>query len=230
MIKKLGLVVLLMLALNFLAVAGGVGYLVGTGKLDKEKGEEIVKILFPEPVPTSQPTTQPLDADLGDPLVSIDELLMKTAGKSAAEQNDFIRATFDSMSAQLDRQRREVFDLRRQVDLAQQQLSKDLELLAARQKSLDDRETKAESDSKDEGFQKALAVYDAMQAKQVKSVFMSLEDDVVVRYLQAMEPRRVSSIIKEFKTPEELSKAQLLLEMMRKNDVTQDAANTSASP
>lgn len=229
MIKKLGLLVLLVLALNFLAVAGGAGYLIGTGKLDKEKGTQIAKILFPDPVPTSQPTTQPIEPDLNDPLVNIDELLVKTVGMSAAEQNQFIRSTFDAVSAQLDRQRRELIDLKRQVDFAQTQLARDRTAVDEREKALATRITERTEAEKEEGFQQSLAVYDAMKAKQVKDVFMNLEIDTVVRYLQAMDPRRVSAIIKEFKTPVELDRAQTLLEMMRKNGVTQDAANTSST-
>jgi hypothetical protein len=44
---------------------------------------------------------------------------------------------------------------------------------------------------------------------------MTLDDDVVVRYLQAMEPRIAGGILKEFKTPDETSRAQSLLEKMR---------------
>lgn len=233
MIRKLSLLVLLVLALNFLAVAGGIGYLVGTGKLNTEKASEIAKILFPEPVPATQPATQPSDEDLSDPLISIDELLIRTTGMSATEQNDFMRATFESMSAQLDRQRREVADLRRQVDFAQAQLAKDRAALDVRAKTLDERDQQQTAAASDKGFQESLAVYDAMKSKQVKDIFMNLEEETVVRYLQAMDPRRVSSIIKEFKTPVELSKAQSLLEQMRSNGVTQEASgpqNAANSP
>lgn len=223
MIKKLGLLILLVLAINFLAVAGGVGYLVGTGKLDKDKAKEIGKIIFPTTAPTSQPATQPAEVDLSDPLLSIDELLVKTTGMSAAEQNDFLRSTFESLSAQLDRQRRELIDLRRQVDFAQVQLTKDREALATREKTLVERDQVQTAMATDKGFQESLAVYDAMKAKQVKEIFSTLDEDTVVRYLQAMDPRRVSGILKEYKTPEEISRAQSLLEKMRKNGVTQAA-------
>ncbi len=235
MIKKVGLLVLLVLALNFLGLAGGIGYLVGSGKLDKDKGKQIAQILFPATQPATQPSTQPASTDPSDPMMSIDELLVKTAGMTAAEQNEFVRATFESMSAQIDRQRREVTDLRRQVDFAQAQLTRDRTALAAREKKIDDRDKSETLAAADKGFQDSLAVYDAMKAKQVKDIFSTLDEETVVRYLQAMEPRRVSSILKEFKTPAEISMAQSLLEKMRKNGVTQDAtkppevANTPAS-
>ena len=58
-------------------------------------------------------------------------------------------------------------------------------------------------------------------------LFMKLDEETVVRYLQAMEPRRVSRIVKEFTSPEELSKAQSLLEKMRKNDASPEANSAS---
>ncbi|HVT89475.1 MAG TPA: hypothetical protein VHD56_11525, partial [Tepidisphaeraceae bacterium] len=58
--KKLLTVVILTLALNFLAVAGGVGWLYQSGKLDRTKVAAIKDILFPKPV--DQPTTQPAEA------------------------------------------------------------------------------------------------------------------------------------------------------------------------
>lgn len=229
MIKKLGLLVLLVLAINFLAVAGGVGYLFGTGKLDKDKAKEIGKIIFPATAPTSQPATQPVETDLSDPLVSIDELLVKTTGMSAAEQNEFLRTTFESLSAQLDRQRRELIDLRRQVDFAQVQLQKDRSDLESREKTLRQRDEAQAAAATDKGFKESLAVYDAMKAKQVKEIFLTLDEDTVVRYLQAMDPRRVSGILKEYKTPAEISQAQSLLEKMRKNGVMQEAKDSPSA-
>ena len=56
----------------------------------------------------------------------------------------------------------------------------------------------------DQGFQDALQLYGTMKPKQVKEVFATLPDDVVVRYLRAMESRDASKVIKEFKSPAEL--------------------------
>jgi hypothetical protein len=42
-----------------------------------------------------------------------------------------------------------------------------------------------------------------------------------------MEPRKASRILKEFKTAEELARAQTLLERMRKNDLGQEATASS---
>ena len=227
--KRIGLLTLIVLALNFVAIAAGLGYLVGTGKLDQEKAKQVAKVVFPDPpAPASQPALETQSAATTQPLLRFDELLARQTGKTAAEQVAFLRATFDSMSAQLDRQRREVLDLKRQVDLAQAQATRDRVALDARTKALDDRANTQRTLENDAGFKMSLEVYEAMDVKQIKEIFLQLDEETVVRYLQAMEPRRVSRIVKEFTTPEELSKAQSLLEKMRKNDASQEAASASS--
>jgi len=66
-------------------------------------------------------------------------------------------------------------------------------------------------------------------------VFFGLEDDTVMRYLQAMQPRTASKIIKEFKTPEELARIATVLERIRLASAEADAltdpnAQSAASP
>jgi hypothetical protein len=228
MIKRLALVLMLILSINFLAVAGGVGYLFGTGKIDSDKLVEIGKIVFPPPPePATQPVVDTRDPATTQPLLRLDELLNKTTGKTAAEQVAFISDLVAAQSASLERQRAELLALQRQVNLAQEQIGKERNELTARQQLLNARETQRQKIDSDEGFKKALAVYDTMDTKQIKEIFLSLDEATVVRYLQAMEPRRVSRIVKEFTTPAELAKAQSLLEMMRKNDVLPEAIGTS---
>lgn len=228
--KKIGLVALLVLAINFLAVAGGVGYLFGTGKLDEDKLKDIAKIVFPDPPPpTTKPATDTRDPATTQPLLRFDELLQHQTGKTAAEQVAFLRETFDSMSATLDRQRREVIDLKRQADFAQEQVAKDRADLIAREKAVADRQSRQRTQELDEGFQNTLEVYNGMDTVQIKDLFMKADEETVVRYLQAMEPRRVSRIVKEFTTPEELSKAQSLLDRMRINDASPEANNNAST-
>jgi hypothetical protein len=68
-----------------------------------------------------------------------------------------------------------------------------------------------------------------MPAKQVKTVFMTLDDETVRNYLRAMQPRQASKIIKEFKTPEETARVQRVMEQMRLAEpVAAPAAEASA--
>ncbi len=213
--KKLITVLMLTLALNFLAVAGGVGWLVGTQHLDKDKVQAIKAIVFPPPA--SQPTTQEATADATtQPSLRLEELLAKVSGHTATEQVEFIQHSFDTRLAQLDRRERELEDLKHQTDLAQQKLTADRAAMQAQQKTLDAREQQANAQAADQGFQDSMTLYNSMPSKQVKTIFMGLDDQTVMNYLRAMQPRTSAKIIKEFKTPDENARIERIMEMMRR--------------
>lgn len=214
--KKILTLIMLLLAVHFLAVAGGVGWLVASGRLDKEKVGKIGEVMFP--APTSQPTTVPTTAPVTDvrPLLKLEELLAKQAGRPATEQVEFIRNAFDEQYAQLERRMREMEALQRQIESARDQLGRDRQALDERQKMLDSRETEAARLEQDQGFQAELQLYQSMPSPQVKKLFIAMEDDLVARYLQAMPTRQASKVIKEFKTPEETARLQQILERIRK--------------
>src|SRR4051794_23327417 len=96
--KKLFHVLILVLAVNFLAAAGGVGFLFGSGKLDKNKVGAIHEMLFaPPPAPevvTTQPATQPAT----QPTSKLDELLAKYSGRRAGEQVELIQQSVDAQA------------------------------------------------------------------------------------------------------------------------------------
>ena len=227
MIKALWNAVVLALALNFLLLAGAVGWLFQSHRLDKAKVAAIREMLFPPPAPeapATQPATQPAEPE---PLVRLEELLAQQAGRPAAEQAEFIRRTFDGQNAQLDRRRREVEALRDLVEAGQAQLRRDRAALEAEKDELAARAQEAAALAADQGFQDSLKLYKTMPAKQVKQVFMSLDEDVVVRYLRAMEPRMAAKVVKEFKTPQEVERVQRILEKMR---LAQPATAPSDAP
>jgi hypothetical protein len=214
MIKRLFNVVLLTLAMNFIALAGAVGWLYQTKRLDREKVTAIRELIFAEPVIPAAPTTQP-DAATTQPILRLEQLLSKQAGRSAAEQTDFIRESFDAQMTQLERRARELNDLQRQVDLAKAQLVRDRTQLGQAESELAAKQAQADKLAGDKGFQDSLALYTTMPAKQVKAIFMTLDEQTVVNYLQAMQPRTAAKIIKEFKSPEETSRIQSVLEKIR---------------
>jgi len=214
MIRKLTTVLIVTLALNFLAGAGAVGWLFYSGKLDKDKFKSIKEIVFiPEiaEVPSTQPTTAPA----ADPLMKLDELLAERVGRPATEQIQFLQGAFDARLLMLERRQRELLDLQQQIELAKQKLSRDRDALTTERADLQAREEQEVTRASDEGFQDALAVYNSMPSKQVKSVFMSLDDATVVQFLQAMQPRTAARIVKEFKTPAEAARVQMIMERLR---------------
>jgi len=160
-------------------------------------------------------------------VLKLEELLATKVGRSTEEQVEFLQHSFDVQMAQLDRRQRELKDLQRQVDLARDQAGRDRAALATQQKQLEDREQQSTKLAADKGFQDALDRYNAMPGKQVKQIFMALDDQTVVNFLQAMEPRVAARVIKEFKAPEEVARIQKILERMRLSSAS-DAKSASA--
>ncbi|HEY2586508.1 MAG TPA: hypothetical protein VGI81_12155 [Tepidisphaeraceae bacterium] len=217
--KRLWDLLVLTLAMNFLLLAGAVGWLYQSGRLDKERVGKVKEALFPpttQPVATTQPAVDPATASREQ----LDALLAQHAGLPAGQQVEFIRQTFDAQMAQLDRRTRELADLKTQIDMANAKLATDRAALDADRKRLTDEQERAKRLAADEGFQQSLDLYNSMPAKQVKSIFLTLNDDAVLQYLRAMDSGTAGKIIKEFKTPDELDRVQRILERMRKGNPT----------
>ncbi len=222
---------MLVLAINFLAIAGGVGWMVQSKKLNKESIAKIQEVLFPPPA-VETPATQPVAIDpTTQPTLKLDELLAKKSGQTATEQVAFIQQAFDSQMSILDRRQRELADQQATIVKAKAQLAKDREDLERRRQDLSDKQQQATKLADDKGFQDSLLLYNTLPGKQVKTIFMSLDDATVQQYLQAMTPRRAGAIVKEFKSSEETARIQKVLERMRQADVTTAAAasNTAAA-
>jgi hypothetical protein len=227
--KKLFTVIMLTLAVNFLAVAGGVGYLVQQKKLNQESIAKIKEVLFPKPA-AEVPATQPVAIDpTTQPTLRLEELLAKRSGQSATEQVQFIQQTFDSQMAVMDRRQRELADQQATIAKAKEQLAKDRQDLERQKGDLSDKQAQATKLADDKGFQDSLALYNAMPGKQVKTIFLTLDDTTIQQYLQAMGPRSAGRVVKEFKTPDETARIQKVLERMRQADQASAAANAPAA-
>ena len=212
--KKLWNVFVLVLAINFIAVVVAVGYLYSDGRIDRKRIDAIKLLLYPPPA-TQPAASQPADVRGAEPVLRLGELLEHKSGLSANEQLEFLQQTFDARMAELDRRQRELIDLQRQVDMANGTLARDRSALEAEKKQVVDREQLAAKLAADQGFQDSLELYKTMPPKQVKQSFMSMDDETVKRYLQAMEPRGATKIIREFKTADELARIQRVIDQMR---------------
>lgn len=223
--KRLWDVLVLTLAVNFLALAGCIGWLYGSGRLDRARVAKVKEVLFPPPAAPAPPTTQPIVSDpTTRPTLRLEELLAKQSNLPAGQQVEFIRQTFDAQMAQLERRGRELADLKAQIDLANAKLTTDRTALEAQRKRLSEEEQQARKLASDQGFQDSLALYTSMPPRQVKSIFLTLSDEAVMHYVEAMPPRTASKVLKEFKSPDEIDRIQRILEKMRKGQpTTQDA-------
>lgn len=213
--KKLLNVLVLTLALNFIAVAGGIGYLFQSGKLDKSKTVAIREMVFATTQPAAPAAeTKPKNPTTG-PSVRLEELLASKLGAPASEQVEFIRNTFDAQMAQLDQRERQINNLLVQAENTRAELERQRAELNRGRTDLQTRQEEATRLQGDKGFQDSLQLYTSMPAKQAKQVFMTLDDKTVMQYLQAMPPRTASKIIREFKAAEEVERITRIMEQMR---------------
>lgn len=210
--KKLLTVFSLVLAINFLAVAAGVGFLFKGGHLDKSRIAKIKEIVFP-PAPTVAPVTRP--SSTTRPVVDLDQLLARHAGRTPTEQLHHIRQSFDAHMLELERKQREMLALKVQADAAQAAARAERALLEKAKAEFAAREKAAVNVAEDKAFQDSLALYTTMPAKQTKSLFLGLDDETAVKYLSAMEPRTAAKITKEFKSPEEIERLKKIMEKLR---------------
>jgi hypothetical protein len=217
--KKLFSVLVLLLAMNFLAAAGTVGWLVRTGRLDRDKIASIKALVFPPPA-TTQPAAHAANAATTQPAFGLETLLAQYAGRPPAEQLDYIRIAFDAQRAKLDQAQRSVQNLEQQVVAGQAQLTKDRAAFEAEKKRLAAKEQEATKLLADKGFQDSLALYQSLPPKTVKTLFMGLDDATIVQYVQAMESSAATKIMKEFKTPPEADRLMKVLERMRQPQVS----------
>jgi flagellar motility protein MotE (MotC chaperone) len=214
--KKLLNVLMLTLALNFLALAGGVAYLFKTGALTKEKVAAIKLMLGPATTQTvAEGKKDQPDASTQPTINKLEELLATVSGRPAGEQVEFMQRTFDAQQAQLDRRQRELQTLKDLIQLDRKAQDDRQKVLDTRQKKLDEREQAMAKDMADKGFTDSLAMYESLPPKQAKDIFLGLNDATATKYLRAMEPARAAKILKEFKTPAETERLQRMIEMIR---------------
>lgn len=213
--KALITALIALLAVNFLVVAAGVAWLFQSGHADRDKVNAIREILFPattQSSATSQPTTEESGPTASQRLQA---LLAKHAGRSAAEQVEIMQQTFDATAVQLDRREREVSDRERQVAIANAKLAEDRKRLEGERQQLTEQEKQADKLAADKGFQDTLNLYQAMPPKQVKGAFMAMDPSQAADYLDAMQPRTATKIIKEFKLPDEIDRMKQIMDKMR---------------
>ena len=92
--KRLFDVLVLTLALNFLLLGGGIGWMYQSGHLDRDRVKQVKELLFPV-APKEGATTQPSTVATTRPS-QLEELLARHTGFSTAQQADFVRQTFDT--------------------------------------------------------------------------------------------------------------------------------------
>ncbi len=206
---------------TLLALAGLGGYLFGTGQLTPDRVDQLAGVMRgeydPEPEDPDAPTTQPADgmADGGP------------SGTSAAEVRGQ-RLQVHMKSLRLRRAKQDIATRQRLLDHALQTLIRETEQLGAEQRDWEQRRNKLAAKSRDEGFERELALVIALPSKQAKDHIVQTwkkHPADAVRLLNAMTVQQSKKVLEQMKTPEEMRVLHDLLEQIRLQTQERSAAS-----
>ena len=225
--KKLGTLFSLLCIMNMLAIAGLLGYLFGTGRLDKPKVGAIVAMVrhrgtpeklneklydILEPIPTTNPATAPASP----PAVADGSSPDPTLGASAQDRLSIAAQAMQQERLRLDARAQELRDQQDSLDKKVAENKNKLKEITDLKEAFDKQVAVARKKTVDDNFQKSLDLYNELKAKQVKDLFVSMNNpDLVATYLQAMDTSRAAEIISQFQTATETDFIKSVLDRIR---------------
>jgi flagellar motility protein MotE (MotC chaperone) len=204
---------------HLLAMAMFVGWLWQSNRLSRQRVDDL-KALF---APTLEEEQAARDAQ-----AEVDEQARLDAAEQARADNP--PGSSADMITQVnlieETQSQALQRLQEEVNAHQRMLRQRAQALDARETALDARDTAWREANQaqlaratDEQFQKTVALYSTVPAKQAKQMLLMLVAgngmDQAVAYVNAMNPRTAAKIIKELKSEPEVQLATQLLENLR---------------
>ncbi len=190
--------------LNVLAVGGLVGYLVGSGVLDVEKGRRLVSVMRGEDL--TQTDTTPAEA----PADATTEA--STAGEAVAESqmdDEIMRREGERIKAELDQRLALNNSILLRVMTERERFQRE-QVEAARQQEAS-RKQRGE-----EGFKKQLAILEALSPKIAVQHLLAVSDpDDAARILLQIDTRKAKKIVESAKSGDEIEKMKLILRRVR---------------
>jgi flagellar motility protein MotE (MotC chaperone) len=224
--KKLASFISVLCIINVLMLLGLGGYLWTTNRLNKPKVQTIADMIrhpgAPEGLrakvydimtPATAPGTQtrPQTANPSPNRGGLTGLEPATA----QERIDYLQKVLEEERLRLENESQK---LRQQQDLLvqkQAQLDLDRKTLAEQKKAFEQSLAATTTQSDAAGFQKSLDLFAELKPKQVKDLLTPMSVDQIARYLAAMEPDRAAKIIAEFKSSEEKTLLNQVLDKVR---------------
>jgi hypothetical protein len=152
-----------------------------------------------------------------------------TGPATALERIDYVKRILDEERLRLEAEAQNLLHERNSLVEKERQLQDLKNKLDQQQKAYEQTLTAASTQSDTAGFQKTMALFDALKPKQVKDLLVVMPPQEMARYLSAMESDRAAKIIAEFKTADELKLLHGVLEKVRGVSGTGAASDTTAS-
>lgn len=234
--RSIWTVVSIILLLHALALAGFVGWLQITDRLNRERLAEAVDLFRPT-IDEAEAARQEQAAQTQMKEEQAREAArMQAVGFGQGQLQQQIE--LDQQRDEIAMQRYERFTkdreaLERYLKEARELLEKQRKELDAERQAFNQALEQERQKRADEDFQQTVKMYEQLQAKQTKAIFQQLlaqqRTGDVVDFLAAMQLRKAAAVIKEFKTDEEIAQAAHLLEALRKRGVNLLDTSTARS-
>jgi len=214
-------VVALLSILHVLALAGFVGWLLGSDRLNRDRVERAAEVFAPtiEAEEARREAEAARDAEADAEAQREERLANIGKSGSAAEQLAEQRKQNEVLLRRLERTRSEIQVLRDSLALARRRMEQQRDQLVAQKQDLEKRLESIESRLNDEGFKRAVELYENVPPDQAKQMFLRLmeqrQTDQVVMYLEAMQPRKAAGVLREFEDGPEITRAVELTERLR---------------
>ncbi len=226
MLKALWTALSILLLLNILIVLGFVVWLRTSGRLDGQRIDRIRQMLAVtvEQEKAQEEQAKALEEEAKQKAMQLALLESVSDGPISLSDRLAAQQEQDEIALlRLDRLHQDIEDLQAQLELTKRQLNKSQAELDAKRKSFEEAVQRQVALETDENFQQAVSMYEKLKPKQAKQMFQTLLDQgqltQVVDYLAAMQLRKAAAVLKEFKTPIEISQATDLLQRLRERGI-----------
>jgi len=190
MLKRFYHALALLALVNLFAVAGLMGYLFASGRLNAERMDQIGEVLRGEYPLAEVAASRPADEKV---------VPQRSREEIAALRDQRERVQLVSERLKCESADRETLD-----QSVQLQVLRRLEEIEKKNKLFEQQKKAFETQNEQEGFSQALEMYSSMTPKLAKDLLKSREKNAdVVRILMKMEPGRRKKIVNVCKTAEE---------------------------
>ncbi len=228
--KTIWTIITILLLINALLLGVGVGWLSNSGRLNQERIDRIRDMLTLTIEQEEKQAQLALELEEQTRQQAMDIARLESVSDGPVTLADRLQTELqgDELAAQrVERMKRDIADLRRQLRLSQELLAKKHQEMQSQQQVFDDAVQRQTKLQEDKDFQQTVRMYEQLKAKQTKQMFQELVGQgkarQVVDYLAAMQLRKAAAVLKEFKSPDEVAQATDLLQRLRERGIEMTA-------
>ena len=231
--RTLFTVFILVLVINVLALGALAGWLGATGRLSKERVREAVAV-FNSTIEEQQAQEAEAEKAAQEAQALAERALRmeQVAGGPVSPEARLtsLQIVDEKQRALVERQKVEAEALKHQLDAQRKLIESRIAELEEKQQLFEASVAEQIEQMQQDDFKEAIAMLEGIPPKQAKAVFQELlssgGQDQVVSYLSAMEERKAAKVLKEFKLPNEIDQAAVLIEELRqRTDRVKQEAN-----